>query len=645
MARGARRAETRIGHEARAAATGRLDAALREGRLDLAEYERRLVVIQASRVRDDLTPAIADLPVHSGQTGPGLRISTVDREQALVRLADALTDGRIEADAYVDAEELLHRAVAYEDLDAVVGDLDARASVAERDQAVARIEAAAAGGQLEPTERDARVAAVRSATTDAQLAALVADLSSGTRSPGAPLRASNADREAVAARLQDAVEAGFLDVAEFDERVRAVYAARLRDELARLVEDLPEPEQAIPTPPPAPPPVVSRPRSGCVLPDRAGGALAVVIAHTTAGTAIFGASAIFLATNGLVVTPVFLGVAWLMLTVKLVKRARRLARAPRATGPAPRVRRLSELLGHKRSIRALTCLVLPDGTPLAISGAKDNTAMVWDLARLEPRHKLTGHTNNVVAVAAMVLPDGTPIAVTASDDETVMVWDLRDGSPRGTLQDRKRDHIKSVACLTLPDGTPVALVLGYEAIQMWDLRDLTLIRRFRSDLTTEGLVPMVIPHSGPVAVLVESGDGPALELLSLKSGKRWSRLRGHTGSITAIDTTVLPNGTPVAVSTSLDKTIRVWNLRQGTNLRTSPACSPRNWPWSARHCRTAPRSRSPPTTMTTRRCGTCWTVPKCARLTCPGPPSPAWHYRAEPLSWAGVAAPRSPCTR
>jgi WD40 repeat protein len=36
----------------------------------------------------------------------------------------------------------------------------------------------------------------------------------------------------------------------------------------------------------------------------------------------------------------------------------------------------------------------------------------------------------------------------------------------------------------------------------------------------------------------------------------------------AIDTTVLPDGTAVAVSVSLDKTIRVWNLRQGTNLRT-----------------------------------------------------------------------------
>ncbi|MEV5716524.1 DUF1707 domain-containing protein [Amycolatopsis mediterranei] len=234
--------EVRIGDQARVAATRTLDRALREGRLDLAEYERRLVVVQAARVRKDLTPAVADLPGKSGRTGPELRISAADWERALVRLAGALTDGRLEARAYADAEELLNRAVTYADVDAVVGTLDAKASHTERDQAIARIEAAVAGGLLDPAEQHDRVAAVRRATTDAQLAALVADLPAGAGPARSP-RASHTDREAVVAQLHNAVEAGVLDLAEFDERVRAVYAARLRDELARLVADLPEPAQ------------------------------------------------------------------------------------------------------------------------------------------------------------------------------------------------------------------------------------------------------------------------------------------------------------------------------------------------------------------------------------------------------------------
>ena len=231
--------DTRIGHAAREAATAVLAAALQGGRLDLAEYERRLVVMQAARVqrRPDaghrrparpLVRAALDCgsPQRSGKA-------------ALVRLAEALTDGRLEAAEYADAEELLHRAVTYADVDAVVGNLDARASLAERDQAIERIEAAAADGLLDPAERHDRVAAARSATTDAQLAALVADLATGPvhvldagleRRPGSRRRAA-AGRRGGGVPRRDRVR----------ERVRAVYAARLRDELARLVADLPEP--------------------------------------------------------------------------------------------------------------------------------------------------------------------------------------------------------------------------------------------------------------------------------------------------------------------------------------------------------------------------------------------------------------------
>jgi WD40 repeat protein len=505
-------------------------------------------------------PGAYDLAVAKRSRRADRRISAEDRENALVQLAGALTDGRIDADAYATAEERLHQAVTYPELEEVVGNLDASASLAERDQAVARIEGAAADGLLTPEEQHDRVAAVRRATTDAQLAALVADLPTGSGTPSQ--RASNADREAAAARLQDAVEAGLLDVTEFDERVRAVYAARLRDELTRLLADLPAPTNPTPAPAnPTPPVAGARP----AMPDQLGGAKAFVLAHSIAGTATFGTGAIALAAQGFVVLPVVLGAVWLILLLVFVTRARRAAAA--AVGSSPQAKRLSRLVGHKRSVRALTCLVLPDGTALAISGAEDNTAMVWDLTKLAPLRTLTGHTNNVVAVAAMVLPDGVPVAVTAGEDNTAVVWDLRDGSPRGTLQDRKRDGIWSVACLTMPDGTPVALVLGYEALQVWDLRNLESLRRFDSG-GAERVVPVVLPDGEPVAVLMESHLGNNIDIVSLKTGKRRSRLSGHTNRIEAIDATVLPDGTPVAVSVCVEKTVRVWDLEQGTSLRT-----------------------------------------------------------------------------
>ncbi|EFL32418.1 conserved hypothetical protein [Streptomyces viridochromogenes DSM 40736] len=53
------------------------------------------------------------------------------------------------------------------------------------------------------------------------------------------LRASDADRERVAEILRDALAEGRLDMAEFEERLDATYAARTYGELAPITRDLP----------------------------------------------------------------------------------------------------------------------------------------------------------------------------------------------------------------------------------------------------------------------------------------------------------------------------------------------------------------------------------------------------------------------
>ncbi len=59
--------------------------------------------------------------------------------------------------------------------------------------------------------------------------------------PPDDLRVSDAERAAVQERLRRAHDVGQLDLAEFDDRVRSVWAARTRGELARVTRDLPEP--------------------------------------------------------------------------------------------------------------------------------------------------------------------------------------------------------------------------------------------------------------------------------------------------------------------------------------------------------------------------------------------------------------------
>jgi hypothetical protein len=61
------------------------------------------------------------------------------------------------------------------------------------------------------------------------------------------VRASDADREAVADRLRVALDEGRLTIVEYDERVRDAYAAVTFADLAPLTADLPAPVPAKPS--------------------------------------------------------------------------------------------------------------------------------------------------------------------------------------------------------------------------------------------------------------------------------------------------------------------------------------------------------------------------------------------------------------
>jgi DUF1707 SHOCT-like domain len=78
------------------------------------------------------------------------------------------------------------------------------------------------------------------------------------------IRASDADRDRVTARLREHFAAGRLSHDELDERVSAALHARTFGELRRLMADLPEPMPAPagrPWPQPAAPRWAARPRS------------------------------------------------------------------------------------------------------------------------------------------------------------------------------------------------------------------------------------------------------------------------------------------------------------------------------------------------------------------------------------------------
>lgn len=225
------------------------------------------------------------------------------------------------------------------------------------------------------------------------------------------------------------------------------------------------------------------------------------------------------------------------------------------------------LTGHTGPVVAVATLVLPDGTPIAVTGSQDRTARVWDLIRGRPRLTLTGHADRVVAVATVLLPDGTPVAVTASGDRGARVWDLTDGEARHTLTGHT-GAVTAVATLILPDGTPAAVTASDDgSAQVWDIT----CGEPRHTLTghtgpVEAVTTLVLPDGTPVAVTA-SRDHTA-RVWDLTRGTMRHTLIGHTGPVKAVAAMVLPDGTPVAVTASRDHMARVWDLIHGRRRRT-----------------------------------------------------------------------------
>ncbi|MEU6277073.1 caspase family protein [Streptomyces populi] len=212
----------------------------------------------------------------------------------------------------------------------------------------------------------------------------------------------------------------------------------------------------------------------------------------------------------------------------------------------------------REPVRALACTVL-DGTPIAITGGRDGTVRVWDLATRQPiGEPLTGHTGTVYSVACTEL-DRTPIAVTGGDDGTVRVWDLATRQAIGEPLTGHTGLACGVACTVL-DGTPIAITGGRDGtVRVWDLA------------TQQTVGEPLTGHTGTVySVACTVLDGTPIAITSSRDGnvRVWDLatqqpigepLTGHFGPVCGVACTVL-DGTPIAITGSGDLTVRVWDL-------------------------------------------------------------------------------------
>jgi len=204
------------------------------------------------------------------------------------------------------------------------------------------------------------------------------------------------------------------------------------------------------------------------------------------------------------------------------------------------------LTGHTGEVSAVVAAEL-DGRPMAISGGRDGTVRVWDLATGTPvGDPLTGHTDWVTAVAAAEL-DGRPVAISGSGDQTVRLWDLaRHRAMRHHLRRIQLRHAAPVlAAVLIQRRDRINLITGCTdgLSQAWDLAAWRVLSRTivpgQSEVAAIGaLAPDHVLYANDRTMSLYNGTGAAAPLLTIEVDSEILALSTH-GNATVVAATRL----------------------------------------------------------------------------------------------------------
>lgn len=199
--------------------------------------------------------------------------------------------------------------------------------------------------------------------------------------------------------------------------------------------------------------------------------------------------------------------------------------------------------------------VSPDGKLLATAGF-DNTVKIWELnpdGTLKDKEKktLTGHTGPVYAVAFD--PKNPNVVATASQDKTGRVWDVSSGKMKAELKGHT-DIVDTVAFS--PDGKTLATAGADKSVRLWNAADGKELKNLGAH---DGSVYTVcFSPDGKLLASAGSGKDNLVKVWDVKGQKELAQLKGHEQPVTSL---VFAGNTEL-VTTSMDRTIRVWATKE-----------------------------------------------------------------------------------
>lgn len=206
--------------------------------------------------------------------------------------------------------------------------------------------------------------------------------------------------------------------------------------------------------------------------------------------------------------------------------------------------------GHSQAVVSLA--FLPSGDRL-VSGSRDHTVRLWDVASGQQLGDFQGHTDAVYCLA--VSPQGDRM-LSGSKDRTIRLWDV----PARRELRQFSGHTDTVyGVVVLPDGKSAASCSGDATLRRWNLAN----GRMEQSFTGQGDRIYCLALSPKGDRVLYGCEDHAVRVWDLGSGKVVKVLEGHAAAILSV--ACAADGRH-ALSGSMDKTVRLWDLKTGREL-------------------------------------------------------------------------------